>query len=67
MTEPNTKPDMTPVRVDAGARHCSCSGDAEPFGHPRIFLRFNGATFVDCYYCGRRHAKPAYFERSQAA
>jgi uncharacterized Zn-finger protein len=48
-----------PPQIAADAQFVFCCGDAAPFGHPRIFLRFNGAAFVDCYYCGRRHAKPA--------
>lgn len=56
-----------PVRFDADTQYVHCSGDAAPFGHPRVFLRFDGAAFVDCYYCGRRHAKPAYQEADRAA
>jgi uncharacterized Zn-finger protein len=59
-TAPSTMP------VDANATTCTCGGDAAPFGHPLIYLRFNGATWVDCYYCGRRYAKPACSEPERA-
>lgn len=66
MIEAATRTAPSTIHVDADAEQCSCGGDAAPFGHPLVYLRFNGATWVDCYYCGRRHAKPAYSEPERA-
>ena len=40
-----------------------CDGGTYQLGHPKIYLRFEGKDFVDCYYCGQRFAKSTYSER----
>lgn len=49
------------VRVKAGDDTVGCDGGGGALGHPLIYLRFEGNTSVDCYYCSRRFAKPDDF------
>jgi uncharacterized Zn-finger protein len=56
------------IRVDDAEESARCDGGAGALGHPLIYLPFDGGTFVDCYYCGRRFAKSRYLEeRSDSA
>jgi uncharacterized Zn-finger protein len=50
------------IRVKAEDETVGCDGGGGPLGHPLVYLRFEGKPKVDCYYCSRRFAKPAYFE-----
>lgn len=50
------------VRVKPDAEVVGCDGGAGGLGHPLVYLRFEDRSAVDCYYCSRRFAKPAYFE-----
>ena len=50
------------IRVDDAEPSAGCDGGTGALGHPLIYLPFDGRTFVDCYYCGRRFAKSRYFE-----
>ncbi|MEE8276594.1 MAG: zinc-finger domain-containing protein [Alphaproteobacteria bacterium] len=47
---------MEPVEtILVDARTVACDGDAEPSGHPRVFLNIGDADHVDCPYCGRHY------------
>ena len=48
------------IHVKAEDETAACKGDGGALGHPLIYLRFEGKTSVDCYYCSRRFAKPGY-------
>ncbi len=50
------------IRVDDADRSTGCDGGVGTLGHPLVYLTFDGKQSVDCYYCGRRFAKPGYFE-----
>jgi uncharacterized Zn-finger protein len=34
-----------------------CNGGGGALGHPLVYLRFDGKSSVDCYYCSRRFVK----------
>jgi len=34
-----------------------CNGGGGTLGHPLVYLRFDGKSSVDCYYCSRRFVK----------
>lgn len=44
-----------------------CDGGGGALGHPLVYLRFEGKPNVDCYYCGRRFAKPSYTKPAASA
>ena len=48
------------VQVKADDPVAACDGGGGALGHPKIYLRFEGRKFVDCYYCSRRFVKPDY-------
>ena len=45
------------VYVDPVENSVSCSGVSKNLGHPEVYLTFDGATSVRCYYCGREFKK----------
>ena len=55
------------IRVDEGEESVGCNGGGGALGHPMVYLLFDGKPSVDCYYCSRHFAKPAYFERHEQA
>lgn len=55
------------LKIDADEEVAECDGGGGALGHPLIYLSFDGKTRVDCYYCGQRYAKPAYFSDTQQA
>lgn len=44
------------VQVDDGTETVDCGGGGA-LGHPLVYLSFDDADVVDCYYCSRRFAK----------
>jgi len=53
------------IRVKATDETVGCDGGGGALGHPLVYLRFEGKSSVDCYYCSRRFAKPAHFENEK--
>ncbi len=45
------------VYVDLAEDSVSCSGVGNNLGHPEVYLTFDGASSVRCYYCGREFRK----------
>lgn len=50
------------IRAKATDETVGCDGGGGALGHPLVYLRFEGKSSVDCYYCSRRFAKPEYFD-----
>jgi uncharacterized Zn-finger protein len=48
------------VEVAEADETVGCDGGGGALGHPLVYLRFEGKSVVDCYYCSRRFAKPAH-------
>lgn len=46
------------VQVKADEDVAACDGGGGVLGHPKVYLRFEGRQFVDCYYCSLRFVKP---------
>jgi uncharacterized Zn-finger protein len=44
-----------PEVIIVAARTVACDGNADPSGHPRVFLNVGEDGQVDCPYCGRRY------------
>ena len=49
------------IRAKATDETVGCDGGGGALGHPLVYLRFEGKSNVDCYYCSRRFARPDYF------
>lgn len=45
------------VEVRADEETVGCDGGGGALGHPLVYLRFEGKSSVDCYYCSRRFVK----------
>ena len=55
------------VSVPDKATEARCDGGLGALGHPLVFLPFDGAEAVDCYYCSRRFIKQGARDRLEAA
>ncbi len=53
------------VKMDEAEDVARCDGGGGALGHPLVYLSFEAKSKVDCYYCSRRYAKPAYFREPQ--
>ena len=52
---PETIPPPEVIRVTTNSVKCDGAGEIEAsLGHPRVFLRIDEKSFVDCAYCDRR-------------
>ena len=47
------------VKVDETETTAGCDGGGGALGHPLVYLRFDGKSRVDCYYCSRSFVKPS--------
>ena len=45
------------VQIKDDAVSVGCDGDGGALGHPLVYLTFETADEVDCYYCSRRFVK----------
>jgi len=44
----------------------ACDGGGGALGHPMVYLPFGKASFVVCYYCGKRFEKGVSKKQSNA-